>query len=346
MDLPKFFGIDIGKNTVKVAYTENNVSPLRLKKAFSFQTGPGGLGVEDPNQRTDLAVRIRDAIAGAKLDTNKCIVALPEPAVFNRLLTFPALEEDKLNEAIHWNAKQFIPIPLEDVQMDWIKTAELTAEGKKMIQLLLVAAPKKLINNTLAVFKEAELEVIAIETEAVATARIIANAYPNAGSMLVLDIGSSGTDLSVVDNNNLIFSQSFGTGSEAMTKAIASNFNLDPVQAEQYKIKFGMMPNQAEGKIVRVLEPVLQLIISEVSRTITFFQNKYSQVTPKRVILLGEGAKTPGLAEYFQLALNMPTEIANLTNNLQIDPSLAAELQSQNSLVGYGVALGLALKTK
>ncbi len=345
MDLPKFFGIDVGKNTVKVAYLELGAKLPKLKKLFSFATGSGSLTSEDAAQRADLSVRIKDAVAGVKLDTRKCVVALPEPVVFNRLLTFPALADEALNEAIHWNAKQFIPIPIDDVQMDWIKVADLEVEGRKMMQLLLVAAPKKLINNSISILKDAEIEAIAIETEAIATARVIANAYPNVGSVLVLDIGSSGTDLSVVDNNNLIFSQSFGTGSESMTRAIASSFSLDGVQAEQYKIKFGLLKDQAEGKIFLSLDPVMQLIVAEVNKTINFFKNKYSQATPKKILLLGEGSNIPGIAEYLQTALGMGTEVANLRNNIQIDSAMEAELP-QGNLGGFAVAIGLALKTK
>jgi type IV pilus assembly protein PilM len=155
MELPRFYGIDIGRSTTKVAVVEWNKEKAKLTKAFSFTTGQGGLTNENAEERSQLAVRIRDAINGSKINTRKCVVAIPEPVVFNRLLTFPNLQGEELSQAIHWNAKQFIPIPIEDVQMDWIKTGESDDGGKKNIQLLLVAAPKKVINQTVSVFKEA-----------------------------------------------------------------------------------------------------------------------------------------------------------------------------------------------
>jgi type IV pilus assembly protein PilM len=344
MELPQFFGIDIGKNTTKVAMiTRESEKKVKLSKIFSFQTGQGSLASEDVTLRSDLGVRIRDAINGAKLPTRKCVVALPEPAVFNRLLTFPDLEEAKLQEAIHWNAKQFIPIPMEDVQMDWIKTGDLTVNGKKMVQLLLVAAPKKLINQTVSIFKEANVELIAIETEAVATARVISQNYPSEPSLLVLDVGSSGTDLSVVANGHLIFSQSLGTGSDAMTAAISAAFSLDAVQAEQYKIKFGLLQDQAEGKIFKTLEPVVNIIVAEVTKTINFFKSKYQQSTPQKIMILGEGGKIPGLAAYLSTKLGIATELANLTQNIEVDKAIEADVQAAG-LSGYAVAIGLALK--
>lgn len=345
LKLPQFFGIDIGKNTTKVAQISWTGPKPKVVQAFSFQTGQGNLASDDAGQRSDLAVRIRDAIAGAKLTTKKCVVALPEPAVFNRLLTFPALEEQALNEAIHWNAKQFIPLPLDEVQMDWIKTAEINSNGKKMLQLLLVAAPKKLINQTSGIFSEAGLELIAIETESVATARVIAMNYPDNIATLVLDIGSAGTDLSVLANGHLIFSQSLGTGSDAMTNAIASAFSIDNVQAEQYKVKFGLTPQQGNEKIAQTLQPVMNIIVSEITKTINFFRSKYQQSTPQRILILGEGGKIPGLAEFLGSKLGIQTELADLTKGMEIDKQVADQL-SATGISGYAVALGLALKTE
>ncbi len=346
MKLPEFFGIDIGQKTVKVIQLERKSNRSKLKKAFSFETGNGSLVTDDNIARADLASRIKDAVSNAKMSTKKCVVALPEPIVFNRLLTFPQLEEKALNDAIHWNAKQYIPIPVDDVQMDWIKVAEMDVQGKKMIQLLLVAAPKKVINYTQEIFRNAELELIAIETESVATSRVISYAYGNNGSFLVLDVGSAGTDLSVVSDSKLIFSQSLGTGSEAMTQAIAGAFSIDIVQAEQYKIKFGLNPNQGDGKIFNTLQPVVNIIIGEVNKTINFFRSKYQQSTPNRIVILGEGGKVPGLADYMNKQLGIQTEVANLLGNIDIGGDLKKQVDSLGGMPGYGVAFGLALKAE
>ena len=343
MNLPKFFGIDIGKKSIKIAQVQQAEKNPKVLRLLSFDTGDGLLTSEDASQRSELAIRIKDAVNGAKIDTNKCVVALPEPSIFNRLLTFPDMEEKALNEAIHWNAKQFLPVAVDDVQKDWIKTAEVEKDGKKMIQLLLVAAPKKLINNTLDIFRQADLDLIAIETESVASSRAIANSYGDTGSILVIDIGAAGTDMSVVNEGKLIFSQSLGTGSDAMTRGIMTGFSLEESQAEQYKQKFGLLQNQGEGKIFQVLQPVASIISAEVTKTINFFRTKYAQSTPQKVLLIGEGAKLPGISEYLSGNLGIPVEIANLSNNLSFDGE--AQKESDNrGLFSYGVALGLALK--
>jgi len=345
MNLPKFIGVDIGKNTIKIAQVEVGSGAPKISRLASFPSGKGGLSTEDASLINDLAARLKDGVAQAKLTTNKAVVALPEPVVFNRLLTLPSLDEAALNEAIHWNAKQFIPIPSDEVQMDWIRTGEITVEGKKMVQLLLVAAPKKIINQALTIFNAAGLELIAIETESVATSRLIGVNYPDKPAVMVLDIGAGGTDLSVVAAGSLIFSQSLGTGGEAMTRAIASSFSLDAMQAEQYKIKLGLLPNQADGKIYKVLEPVVNIIVAEVTKTLNFFRTKYQQSTPQSIVLLGEAARTPGLVEFISTKLGLPTEVIAPKAGIQFDSAVDSELQGIG-MSGYAVAMGLAMKTK
>lgn len=344
MKLPKFFGLDIGKTTTKIAQVEQRGEGVELKKLFKFESLGVGIATEDPAQRSELAVRLKEAVAGAKLDTRKCVLALPEPAVFNRLMVFPAMSEQELTEAIHWNAKQFIPIPVADVEKDWIKVADLVIDGKKMVQVLVVAAPKKLVNQAKELCAEADLELIALETESVATSRVISNAYQQQVPLLVLDVGASGTDLSVVDRGNLIFSQSLATGSEALTRALAATFNLDSAQAEQYKTRYGLLPNEGEGKVFKALEPVMQVVVSELSKTLTFFRTKYQQSAPQKVLVVGEGAKIPGIAAYLQQSLQLPVELADMSQNLI--PAADLDWDLKQGITEFAVALGLALKTK
>ncbi len=342
MNLPKFLGIDIGKKTTKVALVEWNGTRPTLTHIMQFETGQGSLASEDAVSRGDLAQRIKGAIAKAKIGVKKCIVALPEPAVFNRLLTFPDLPEKELNEAIHWNAKQFIPIPVDEVNLEYIKTADLEKDGKKMIQILLVAAPKKLINQTIDIFRLSELELIAIETESIATARLAALASTEDIPQMVVDIGSSGTDLSILAHGKLIFSQSLGTGSDAMTNAIASTFSIDQFQAEQYKLKFGLLKDQGDGKIYNAILPVSNVITSEITKTLNFFRSKYQQNTPQKLVLIGEGARLPGVYDYFKESLKIETIPIDYAAAMDFDKSIAND---PNNLSQYGVALGLALKT-
>jgi len=346
MKLPKFFGIDIGKNTVKLAEVDLQSKTAQLVKLASFQTGQGSLTTEDLNLRKDLSKRLKDGVASAKLSSKKCIVSLPEPVVFSRLLTFPALDEKALDEAVHWNAKQYLPIPVEEVQKDYIKTGEIIVEGKKMFQILLVAAPKKIVNQVVEIFKDAELELLAIETESIASSRSIAYNYPGIGSVLVIDIGAAGTDLSIVSDGKLIFSQSLGTGSEAMTKAIMTSFSLDLVQAEQYKVKFGLLSDQAEGKIYKTLEPVVSIILSEIIKTINFFRSKFQQATPTQILLLGDGGQLPGLTQYLTAKIGMPSQQANLLQRLEVSNDIKKDVNQLGNIQGFGVAIGLALKTE
>ncbi|MFW5702462.1 MAG: type IV pilus assembly protein PilM [Candidatus Dojkabacteria bacterium] len=341
--LPEFIGVDVGTAMTKVTRVSWDGNSPRLEEAFSFKTGANDLRTDDAAGRAALANTIKDALKGAKTKVTKTVIALPESTVFNRLLTFPKLSEGELDNAIHWNAKQFLPIPVDEVKMDWIQTAEIEQDGKQMVQLLVVAAPKRIIDQSLNIFNEAGLELIAIETEAVATSRAIANAYPVDAPILVVDIGSSGTDLSVLVKKKLIFSQSLATGSDAFDKALISQFKIDSAQAEQYKSKTGIT-QEGDGQIAATLAPVVKVILDELVKTINYFRTKYQQSTPQSVKLIGSGARMPGMPQYLSQGLGIPVELADLSQNLKMSKEVESEYGSASALVELGVALGLALK--
>ncbi len=346
MNLPDFFGLDIGNHSIKVAEIDRkSVNSARLVGIGSIETPFGVITSEDVVAKERLANKIKEALDNANIKTRKCVAALPESSIFTRLITVPKVEESKLDELIYWEARQYIPLPLSDVQSDYIIIDEREVNGKKMLQLLLVAAPKLLVHRYMEIVQKAGLELLALETETIATSRAVVFGKNIQETVMVLDFGANGTDMSVIRKGSMIFSQSLGTGSDAMTKAISNDFNLEPAQAEQYKITYGLDETKAEGKIFKSVEPIIQIIIDEVARTLNFFRTRLVDSVPTKILLVGDGAKLIALDKYLSKKIGVPVELINPLENIEIDKGIKSEL-SKSSPVGYTVAIGLALKVK
>jgi type IV pilus assembly protein PilM len=161
--------------------------------------------------------------------------------------------------------------------------------------------------------------------------------------VMILDLGAKSTDLSVVQNGALLFSQSLVTGSDALTEAIAADFNLELQQAEEYKRSYGLDETQLEGKIANSLKPIMQVIVTEITKTIDFFKSRFEKSTPRRILIVGDGAKLPGIMTYFAAEVGIETAVADPIANVDISRGVKGKIQ-QSSSVGYTVALGLALK--
>ncbi len=343
MKLPEFFGLDIGNHSLKVVQVKyispDTVQLLKLSKADIAQ---GLINNTEVNTLADEIKRLRDS---SGISTKKVVIALPESSVFSRLILLPEVEENKLEQAIYYEAKQYLPVPVEDVQLEWIPVNRSQSEGKVFVQYLLVAAPKKIVGQYVDLMTLAGLDPIAIETETVATARSYTYNQDFAEGVLVMDFGGSNTDISVIKGKNVIFSQSIGNGSDVLTKSLVSEFNLDMMQAEQYKRIYGLLKDQADGKIATALDPMMKIITNEINKTINYFKEHLRENTPTQIYIVGDGARLPGLAEYLVQSLGIPAMVNDPILSLKIDDKLRAEI-TQMSTVGFSVALGLALKTE
>ncbi len=347
MDLPDFFSLDIGNHSIKVVEIKReSIDKAKLRHLGSIPTPFGVLNSDKHSSKKELAIRIKEVLEEAGIKTKKCIAALPESSIFTRLITLPkVVDEEKLDDLIYWSVKQYIPLPLSNVQYDYIPITEKKINGKVMLQLLIVAAPKLLVKRYMDIVSNADLELLALETETIATSRSVTFNYGDKGVYMTLDFGANGTDMSVIKNGNMIFSQSITTGSDAMTKAIASDFNLEFSQAEKYKIAYGLDSTKIDGKIYKSIEPIVQIIVDEVNRTLNFFRTQLRDSVPSKIFLSGDGAKLIMLDKYIQDKTGIATELINPISKIDVDKSIADEVKN-SSMVGFSVALGLGLKIK
>jgi type IV pilus assembly protein PilM len=344
MKLPDFFGLDIGNHTIKLAQADHNgEEKAKLKAIGMIDTEYGVLAVDDANARINIANKVKELRDITGVGANKVVIGLPEASIFNRLILLPDLSEEEMEEAVYYEAQQYLPTPVSEAQIDYIPISKVNIEGKNLVRALLVAAPKILVNRYVEVMALADLELIGVETESVATARTLTFGREIDGNILILDFGGAGTDISVVKSKKLIFSQSIGTGSDALTKTIAADFSLDNKQAEQYKRTYGLLPNQAEGKIARSLDPIMQVIVNEINKTINYFRSHLQEGTPKQIFMVGDGAKLPGLGEYITRNIGIACQLADPVSMLDMNSSVQNQLTKLSS-VGFTVSVGLALK--
>jgi type IV pilus assembly protein PilM len=333
-------GIDFGNHSVKAVELKDLASPTPSLINFGSQPTPHGvINSADEDHQKKLSDAIRELYSGSKIKNTKVVLAIPESAVFTRFLELPGIKDDEIQNAVFYEAKQYIPIPIEDVQMSYIKIG-FNAD-KNAPRVLLVAAPRKIVDIYINVADKAGLEPIAIETESIAMGRAMFRATQEK-QLVMLDFGADTTDMSVMSDGYLVFSQSISIGSDALTQAIVNQFNFEYVQAEEYKRNYGLMQDMLEGKVALALKPIVDSIITEVRRGIEFYKSKTLMAAPTKYLLNGDGALLPGLDAYIASSLNVSSEIADPWNNIKVPAKFESVINK--SRPSYSVAIGLALK--
>ena len=214
-------------------------------------------------------------------------------------------------------------------------------EEKNAPKVLVVAAPRKIIDIYINIAMMAGLELIAIETESTAMGRAM---YRSTGKkdLVILDFGANTTDMSILTEGYLVFSQSIAIGSDSLTQAVINKFNFNFQRAEEFKRNYGVTENILEGKIYEVLSPILESIMVEVRRGIEFYKSKTMSSAPKDFLLNGDGALLPGLSEYVSKSLLVNATLAQPWNNIVVNNKFKDIIAKSGA--SYSVSIGLALK--
>lgn len=347
MKLPEFFGLDVSSNSIKVAKIDyssiQGPSPLLQNIGVGLLPKPINSVISEDDKK-EFCKKLNEVRQNASITTNKVVVSLPEASIFSKVIDVPDLPEEQLEKVIFFESKNHLPVSPEDVRLDYIPIAKKTlSNNRKIVQILLIAAPKNMVDKYIDILTFCGLEILALETESIASARVLTLTHGLDKGALVIDFGANGMSISLVKGANVVFSQSIRTGSNALTEAIARSYNISLQQAEQYKRTYGILPGQLEGKIEKAIDPTMRIIVSELSRIINFIKLNLPEFAPEEIIFTGEGSLLPGLIPYIQTNVQLPTKLFNPISNFQLSDAAKYSL-NKFSPMGFVVSLGLALK--
>lgn len=333
-------GIDIGSRSIKLIEIGEEKGVRTLMAAGSMPTPPKSTSsVNSDIDAISYVVKQLAKETGAKSD--QVNVALPEAQVFTRIIEVPQLSSRELNSAIQWEAEQYIPLPLDQVNLDFTILQDAKATGTGKMQALLVAAPKALIERYMTIIEMSDLVPIAAETEIIASARAIGASVANLKNYIMVSIGAQTTDMSIVHNGILVFTRSISAGGESLTRALMQSLDFNPVQAEEYKKTYGLNKDVLEGKLVIAMEPIMVSIINELKRAIAFFGERYPNERTDAVIVSGGSSKLPGIVSYIAQSINVETQIANPWVGIKKEARFAV-LDTEGAT--FTVAVGLSMR--
>lgn len=342
MSVPTF-GLDIGSTLIKIAEIKPISGKHELTALGMAPTPSRGALSESEADQHSLAESIRNLVREAKISTSYVVASLPESQIFTRVIEMSALTDSELQSAIKYEAEQYIPIPLTDVKLDYqVLTRPEAGQTDKKMEVLLVAAPNVLINRYLKIINLAGLKPHALETEITASSRALLETSQFAPTTLMLEIGASTTELSVISSKKIVFTRSIATGGLAFTRAIAQDLGFETSQAEEYKRSYGLDATQLEGKIAAAIKPIFDVVGNEVKRAIAFWSGKHVEDSIKRVVVTGGSAKMPGLIPYLAELTGLEGQLGDPWQDLSFNPALGTEFKDDGAF--YGIAVGLAEK--
>ena len=337
----QIFGLDIGRAFIKLAQISTNGGRKELVAVGKASTPAEGLKTESKPILKELSEVIKNLVKSSKASSNKCSVSIVEAQAVTRLVELPNLTDKELSSAINWEADQYIPLPLEDVNLQYkvVFRPPPGSVGGKM-QVILIAAPKKVVEKYVEVIKMAGLSLQAIETESASLARALSQ--PQDPLSLIVSMGAVSSELILVKGGNVYFSRSIASGGLALTKTIISEFSISEKQAEEYKMAYGLIEDKLSGKIAAVLRPALDILTAEILKAVEYGRTHMQGDLLNRAIICGGGSYLPGLAEYFTEKTSMEVLLGDPWADFS-KQGLILKVPGQASF--YSVATGLALRS-
>lgn len=335
----EYFGLDVGSYRLKVVQLTRSGDQYRLAAIGSCPSTQKGLLSEAESDLTALAEAIKKLYQETKITTKNVVVSLPQDQVFTQVITLPKLSEEELSSALKWEAEQYVPIPLAEVTLAHQIVGTTKEDMKEKLEVLLVAAPTRLINKLVQVLNTAGINPVSLETEILALVRSLVGS--NSEVSLLVDLGAKATDMAIVDGGAVVFTRSIPTAGEALTRAVATGLGLGAEQAEAYKKAYGLDPGKLKGKVSGAIEPILDVIVKEMENTLQFYQAEKGK-TARRVLLAGGTAGLPEVVGLLAEKLSLEVQLGDPFVKVVKD-ELFNKIP-KNDLPLYAVALGLAMK--
>ncbi|HSX06143.1 MAG TPA: type IV pilus assembly protein PilM [Candidatus Saccharimonadia bacterium] len=333
-----FFGLDIGTTGIRLVELRGTGATKVLVKYAYVPVESKILQSDSKTDQQKLAQTIANLVTEAKLSTKNVAVGLPNNRVFTTVADMDRLPVNELGKALMYQADSLIPTPPAESKIDWALIGD-SPKNKMQVEILLSSVPNNFIEQRLDMIESTGLSVIAFEPDSMALARAIVPAGTIA-PQLVIDMGNLSTDLVITMGDAPRLTRSIPTGTEAIVRAAQQNLGIDDKQAQQFVYKFGVSKDKLEGQVYQAILGTVDLLVSEIDKSIKFFQTRYPENKLEKVIVTGGASTIPEFPLYLANKFGLSVEIGNAWRNV----SFAAERQNELLAVSnqFSVAVGLA----
>lgn len=336
--MPAHFGLDIGTYSIKLIEAEKKGNNFKLINWGEIKT-PADPSSDAQKDQQLIAEAIKKLKIDCKISLKNVVVSIPETEVYTQVIELPNLSQAELQSALNFEAEQYIPVPLEEIQLEYVIT-KMPPKGsiENKMEIMLLGAKKRAVERVINIIEKAELLPVAAETETFCLSRLCELLSHKNG--VILDMGFRKTNIAIVRDSNLNFVRTIPNAGEAITRAIATNLNMEIPQAEQYKLSYGVDEQQLEGKVAKAIAPVLNTIIEDIQRALAFYNQKQPTANMGPLFLVGGGAQMHGLSAFLAKSISTEIVVPNPFANCIKDDKLSKSVTSTS----FCTALGLSLR--
>jgi type IV pilus assembly protein PilM len=338
-------GLDIGSSAVKA---------IEIKSAGKgWKVNAIGIEPVPPDSIVDGAIIDGGAVADAvrRLFENKAfkakdvVASLSGNSVIVKKITLPTMSAQELGESIHWEAEQYIPFDIQDVNLDYEILESGAGAGQGNMEVLLVAAKKDKIADYTNVIAQAGKTAVIVDVDAFAlqNAYEVNYGFESNSVVALLNAGASAININILSGAQSVFTRDVSTGGNAFTEAVQKELGMPFETAEQ--LKRGQLVDGASFDDVRpVLKAMTDNVLLEVEKTFDFFKATAANDRIDRIMLSGGASRVEGFAAALKARFDTDIETFDPFRQVTLDPKIAGTANIDDLASVAAVAVGLALR--
>ena len=339
-------GLDIGSSAVKLVRLRQAAGSWELA---SFSTGPlppDSIVEGRIMNFTSVVDRIRELVRESNVKDADCAIAISGSSVIIKKLSLPEMTREELDDSILWEAEQYIPFDIKDVNVD----AQILnpRAGQGQMDVLMVAAKKDVVNEYVSVAVEAGLRPVVVDVAIFACINMFETNYtvPADQTIAILNVGANSINVGVLSGGVIAFTRDIALGGASLTAEIQKQFNVSYEEAEAFKTgaESSLSSSTVAREVAKIADRVSEQMVSEVQRSLDFFVATSVKADVGRIYLCGGSAQLPSLIRALERRMEVPVELVNPFRNIAVDARKFDIDLLQRAAPVAGTAVGLAIR--
>jgi len=354
------FAIDFGSRSIKVAKL-NKVSDSYELVNYGITLSPeDAIANGEIFNPIAVADTLTELIKNSGIRDNRAIIAITGQKVIVREIVLPLMEDKELLAGVMWEAPKYVPYDLDESIIDAEKVEEFVdKDGNKMMRVLLVATPKSIIQPYMEVLKKARVKPKIIDLVSSANIRAFEHQLSDKNEEeqessivdIILSIGASNTNLTLVEKGNLKFTRDILVGGTDITKAIAKSLNISFDEAEKLKRETKIVLDQEaeeekKNERAKVILKILNQITKEVRKSLSYYKTQSQKVKYNKMILSGGCANIDNITDLLSGQFEIPVIIGNPLGGIKIDERVFDIKRMKKLEDTLATVIGLAMRER
>lgn len=336
-------GMDIGSSAIKVVELEKRRNGFHL---LSF----GAIGLPEDSivdgevlNHISVVDSIKSLTKEIGVSGSPICTSVSGSSLIVKHITVPKVPMKELDDQVYWEAEQYIPFDMSEINMDYEIVNSETDDGK--IELLLVAAKKDFIEKRLAAVRDAGFEPQILDVDAFALANIYWENYevPENTSTLLVDLGASLTKLNIVTANTTLFTRDIAIGGKDLTQEVQNKLGVSFQEAEVLKIDAAASDRIPE-EVLSSINSISENIALELRRSLDFFIASNSQFPIAGVYISGGTCRMPGLLSVLEEMLGLPVQYLNPFEKIGYNSKVYSDEFIEAIASSAAIPMGLAMR--